>query len=80
MAELIEMPFGLWTWVDPRNHVLDEGPYPRAKGQFWEGKTLFSQQMASWRARSTILLQWSPSFREMSDQVRFSCRKLCWNV
>jgi len=22
MAELIEMPFGLWTWVSPRKHVL----------------------------------------------------------
>ena len=22
-AELIEMPFGLWTWVGPGNHVLD---------------------------------------------------------
>ena len=21
-AELIEMPFGLWTWVSPRKHVL----------------------------------------------------------
>jgi len=28
MAELIKMPFGLWTWVDPRNHVPDEGPDP----------------------------------------------------
>jgi len=23
MAEAIEMPFGLWTRVDPRNHELD---------------------------------------------------------
>jgi len=22
-AEPIKMPFGLWTWVSPRNHVLD---------------------------------------------------------
>jgi len=22
MAEPIEMPFGLWTWVGPRKHVL----------------------------------------------------------
>ena len=21
-AELIEMPFGLWTWVNPKKHVL----------------------------------------------------------
>ena len=25
MAELIDMPFGLWTRVDSRKHVLDEG-------------------------------------------------------
>ena len=24
--EPIEMPFGLWTWVGPRNHVLGHGP------------------------------------------------------
>ena len=23
MAESIEMPFEMWTWVDPRKHVLD---------------------------------------------------------
>ena len=22
-AELIEMLFGLWVWMDPRNHMLD---------------------------------------------------------
>jgi len=26
MAETIEMMFGLWTLMDPRNHVLDVGP------------------------------------------------------
>jgi len=25
MAELIEMPFGMWTWVGPWKHVLDGG-------------------------------------------------------
>ena len=25
-AELIEMPFGLWAWMRPRNHVLDGNP------------------------------------------------------
>jgi len=34
-AEPIEMPFGLWTWVVPRNHVLGEGPDPRrGRGNF----------------------------------------------
>jgi len=23
MAEPIEMPFGMWTWMGPRKHVLD---------------------------------------------------------
>jgi len=25
-AEPIEMPFGLWAWINPRNHLLDGGP------------------------------------------------------
>jgi len=25
-AEPIEMPFGLWAWMDPRNYVLDWSP------------------------------------------------------
>jgi len=34
-AEPIEMPFGLWTRVGPRNHVLDGGQdRPIGKGQF----------------------------------------------
>ena len=36
MAEPIEMPFGLRTWVGPGNHVLDEGPDPPWEGtNFW---------------------------------------------
>jgi len=31
-----EMSFGFWTWVGPRNHVLDGGRDPHAKGQFEE--------------------------------------------
>jgi len=26
VAELIEMSFRIWTWVGPRNHVVDGGP------------------------------------------------------
>jgi len=37
-AEPIEMSFGLWTQVGPRNHVVDGVQIPRAKGQFWGGK------------------------------------------
>jgi len=39
MAELIEMPFGLMTWVGPGNHVLDGVPDPpMGRGNFEEGK------------------------------------------
>ena len=31
MAEPIEMPFGVWAWVGPRNLVLDGGPGPRRR-------------------------------------------------
>ena len=34
-AEPIEMPFGLRTLVDPRNHVLDGSRYPMARGNFY---------------------------------------------
>jgi len=36
--EPIEMPFGLWTRVGPRNHVLDWGPDPHEKGVILRGK------------------------------------------
>jgi len=35
MAEPIEMPFGLRTWVGPRDHVLDGGSDPpMGRGKF----------------------------------------------
>jgi len=39
-AELIEMLFILWTQVGPRKHVLDGGPDPLGKGQFFRGKNM----------------------------------------
>jgi len=36
-AELIEMPFGMWTRVGPRKHVLDGVQIPIEKGNF-DGK------------------------------------------
>ena len=33
-AESIEIPFGLRTWVGPRNRVLDGSRSLRGKGQF----------------------------------------------
>ena len=34
-AEPIEMPFGLWAWMGPRNRVLHGVQIPSGKGQFW---------------------------------------------
>ena len=39
MVEPINMPFGLWTWVVPRNHVLGVALIPQVKGQFLWGGT-----------------------------------------
>ena len=36
MAEPIEMPFGMLTWLGPKNHVLD-GCTPPGKGHFLGG-------------------------------------------
>ena len=36
--EPIEMPSGLWTPVDTRNHVLDVGPDTAWKGAFFDGE------------------------------------------
>jgi len=35
MAELIEMPFGMWTRLGPRKHLLDVGPRPSGEEAFW---------------------------------------------
>jgi len=37
-AAPVEMPFGLRTWVGPRNHVLDGGQMPHGKGRFFRGE------------------------------------------
>ena len=38
-AEPIEMPFGMWAWVGPSNHVLDGGwDPPRGMGNFRGGQ------------------------------------------
>jgi len=36
-AELTEMPFGIWSRVGPRNHVLDGGPDPPCEGSLLRG-------------------------------------------
>jgi len=38
MARPIEMPFGLRTWMGPRNHVLDGGPDPLWEREILRGK------------------------------------------
>ena len=42
-AEPIEIPFGLWTRVGPKNHVLDGGLDPR-----WEGAVLRGRPIHVW--------------------------------
>jgi len=37
-AKLIGMPFGLWTQVDPKHHVLDWGQGPPFKEETLTGK------------------------------------------
>jgi len=44
-AEPIEMPFGVWTWVGQRNHLLDGGTDPRARA-ILTGKTLSARLVA----------------------------------
>jgi len=36
-AEAIEVPFGLWAQVGPRNHVLNRGPDPLREGAILRG-------------------------------------------
>jgi len=51
------------------------------KGQiFWWWACYLHGKWLVGRPRTTILLQWNQSFREILDQVHFSCRKLCWKV
>jgi len=38
MAETMEMPFGMWTWVRQRYHVLDGGPDPHVRSGKFEGR------------------------------------------
>jgi len=41
-AEPIEMPFGMFTYVGPRNHILDGGPdRPMEMGNFRDDAEIF---------------------------------------
>ena len=37
-AEPIDVPFGMWSQVGPRNHVLDEGADPTEEGAVFGGR------------------------------------------
>jgi len=57
MAEPIVMPFGLRTWVGPRNYVLDWGPDFPWKGtiSLWSIGTLCSHLCKNgWTDRNAI--------------------------
>jgi len=51
MAELIEMSFGLRTWVGPGNHVLNGSPDPP-----WEGAILRRKARPIVKYRDTLQL------------------------
>ena len=38
--EPTEMPFSVWTWVGPGNHVLGMGPRPQGEGAILRGALL----------------------------------------
>ena len=47
MAELIKMPFGMWTRVGIKNYVLDGGPDPPVGRGTFEGMTSGFPRMPS---------------------------------
>jgi len=44
--ETMEMPFGLWAWMVPKNQVLDRVPDTRWKGAILRGE---GQPIAKYR-------------------------------
>jgi len=48
MVEPIEMLFGIWTWVDPRNYSLDGWvQMPPLEGALLDGVTIFHMLLSS---------------------------------
>ena len=47
-ADPIELPFEVWTWVGPRNHVLDASPDIPYDGAILRAKTLSARQVHGW--------------------------------
>jgi len=61
----MEMPFGLWAQIGPRNHVLDVVHILFGKGQFWgKGAPIV-------KYRDTL---WSPVRKQLN---RSRCRLDC---
>jgi len=56
-AEPIQMPFGLWTQVGPRNHALGEGPDPPRRrgilGDMYRPIVKYSCRELRWGAEKT---------------------------
>jgi len=56
IAEPVEFPFGFWTWVSPRNHVLDGVQIPRGKRQCWQEKGRLCSELCKngWTDQDTV--------------------------
>jgi len=66
-VEPIKMPFGLWPWIGPRNHVLDGVQIPHRKGWFcWKGALIVKYR---------DFLPWAVQKR----LNRSRCRLGCWD-
>jgi len=64
-TELIELPFGLWTRVGPRKHVLDGAQMPRARGLLlWKGHACHARRHSAVScakmAAEIVSLVWGP--------------------
>jgi len=46
-AEPIKIPFGMWTRIGPRNHILDGVPIPTREGT----GTLKMREMKQWKRK-----------------------------
>jgi len=56
MAESIEMPFGVWTWVSQSNHEFDRGPDQHTRKGSFEGEKAPIQDMLGHVRRSIYSL------------------------
>jgi len=71
-AEPMEIPFGIWTRVGPRNHVLDGGPDPHTLMDDFErqrGRTTTCLDMSGGR--------YTQSYSPGAALVRCRCRLVC---